>query len=95
MALNLQHQTAAEFAARFWAAVQKAYQDGDKSQYGRLLYWLERKLVAGDITDTQARNSFNVAFSRTLNAAQWTTLRTSRIKIAHDRYAAMLSEGAL
>ena len=91
MALNLRHQTAAEFAARFWARVRQA----DKSEFARLMYWLERRLVAGDITDLQARSSFNTAFARTLNASQWTTLRTNRITPAHDRYAAMLVEGDL
>lgn len=95
MALNLQHQTAAEFAARFWSRVRVAKRDGRMVDYARLLYWLERRLVAGDITDAQARNSFNAAFGRALNAAQWTTLRTTRIKAAHDRYAAMLAEGDL
>lgn len=95
MALTLVHQTAAQFAARYWAAVRSAYQGGDKLRYCRLLYWLERRLVSGDITDAQARNSFNTAFDRTLTAGQWTTLRQDRIKPAHDRYAAMLAEGDL
>ena len=95
MALTLHHQTEAQFAARFWEAVKAAYQSGDLIRYSRLFYWLERKLVAGDITDAGARVSFNTAFNRSLNAAQWTTLRTNRIKPAHDRYAAMLAEGEL
>lgn len=95
MALNLRHQTAAEFAARFWASVQAARQAGNQIEYGRLLWWLTRKLVSGDITDAQARISFNTAFARTLNATQWTALRTTRITPAHDRYAAMLADGAL
>ena len=95
MALNLRHQTATEFAARFWAAVRAARAAGNQIEYCRLLWWLERKLVAGDITDAGARASFNTAFDRTLNAAQWTSLRTTRIKVAHDRYAAMLAEGDL
>lgn len=95
MALNLVHQTAAQFAARYWSAVQSAYRGNDKLTYCRLLYWLERRLVAGDITDAQARNSFNTAFDRTLTAGQWTTLRDTRIKPAHDRWAAMLAEGGL
>ena len=95
MALNLQHQTAAEFAARFWRAVRAAYASGDKIPFCRLLYWLERRLVAGDITDTGARTTYNDAFGKALTAGQWTTLRTNRIKPAHDRYAAMLAEGEL
>lgn len=95
MALNLRHQTAAEFAARFWARVQVAKQSGQQIEYCRLLYWITRRLVAGDITDLQARNSFNTAFGRSLTAVQWTTMRTTRITPAHDRYAAILAEGDL
>lgn len=95
MALNLVHQTAAEFAARFWARVLLTRASGDQLGYCRLLWWLTRKLVAGDITDAQARNSFNTAYGRSLNAAQWTTLRANRITPAHDHYAAMLAEGDL
>lgn len=91
MALNLRHQSAAQFAARFWERVRVA----DKSEFSRLMWWLTRRLVAGDITDAQARNSFNAAFGRSLTAQQWTTLRANRITPAHDRYAAMLAEGDL
>lgn len=95
MALTLHHQTAAEFAARFWARVKAAKTSGDQPTYHRLLWWLENRIAAGDITDAGARVSFNAAFGRTLNAAQWTTLRTNRIKVAHARYAALLAEGDL
>lgn len=91
MALNLRHQSAAQFAAKFWARVQAA----DKLEFAKLMYWLTRRIVAGDLTDAQARVSFNTAFNRTLTAGQWTTLRSSRITPAHDRYAAMLAEGEL
>jgi len=91
MALDLRHQTAAEFAARFWERVRQA----DKMEFSRLMYWLTRRLVAGDITDLQARTSFNNAFGRSLTGPQWTTLRSTRITPAHDRHAAILAEGAL
>ena len=91
MALNLRHQTPAQFAAKFWERVRAA----DKLEFSRLMYWLTRRIVAGDLTDLQARNSFNTAFGRSLTAQQWTTLRASRITPAHDRYAAMLAEGDL
>ena len=91
MALNLRHQTAGEFAAKFWARVQQA----DKLEFAKLMYWLTRRIVAGDLTDAQARNSFNAAFGRSLTAGQWATLRANRITPAHDRYAAMLTEGNL
>ena len=95
MPLSLSHQTAAEFAARFWTRVRLAKQAGNQVEYCRLLHWLTEKLIAGDITDAQARNSFNAAFGRSLTAGQWATLRSSRITPAHDRYAAMLIEGDL
>jgi hypothetical protein len=91
MALNLRHQTPAQFAARFWERAR----DADRVEFSRLMYWLTRRLVAGDLTDLQARNSFNTAFGRSLTAQQWTTLRASRITPAHDRYAAILAEGEL
>lgn len=91
MALNPRHQTPAEFAARFWERVREA----DRVEFSRLMYWLTRRLVAGDLTDLQARTSFNTAFGRSLTAQQWTTLRANRITPAHDRWAAILAEGAL
>ena len=95
MPLSLFHQTAAEFAARFWKLVIEAKQASNQVEYCRLLHWLTEKLIAGDITDAQARTSFNTAFGRALTAGQWTTMRTSKITPAHDRYAAMLAEGDL
>lgn len=94
MALNLRHQTAAEFAARFWLRVMHA-QVNDKVRFGKLCAWLIARINAGDITDAQARNSFNSVFDRSLTAGQWTTLKTSRIQPAADRYNAMMAEGAL
>ena len=87
-------QSAGEFADRFWQHVASVMND-NKIEYGRCLWWLENRLVAGDISDAGARNTFNTAFNKSLNAAQWTSLRTSRIQPAHSRYAALLGEGAL
>jgi len=95
MALNLQHQTAAEFAARYWTRVLEAYQQGDKIRYCHLLYWLIKNINNGNVTDAQARATFNAAYNRALTAGQWATLKTNRITPAYDRYAAMLAEGAL
>lgn len=92
MALNLQHQTPAQFAARFWSRVAASRAAGRQIDYCRLLWWLHKRLVAGDITDAQARNSFNAHFGRSLTAAQWTQLRANRITPAHDRYEAMMAE---
>lgn len=95
MALNLQHQTAAEFALRFWSRVREAYATGDKVEYARLIWWLANKVAAGDITDAQARTSFNTAFGQSLTAAEWTTLKTNRLIPARNRYQALLDEAEL
>lgn len=95
MALNLAHQTDAEFAARFWAAVLDAQQSGNKTRLHRLIWWLLQRIAAGDITDAGARVTFNTAFGRSLSAAQWTTFKTSRLQPIADRYAAVLAEEAL
>lgn len=84
----------ANLAPRFWRAVRWA-QDNDKVIFSGLCWLLEEWLLAGKVTDAQARSSFNTEFGRALSATQWTTLRTSRIQPAHDRFAAMLSDGAL
>jgi hypothetical protein len=94
LALNLKHQTASEFATRFWRKVQYA-QEHDKILFGKLCAWLLVRIAAGDITDTQARLSFNAVFSRSLTAGQWSTLKTTRLQPAADRYNAMQAEGSL
>ncbi len=94
MALNLKHQTAAEFALRFWTKVQQAQRE-DKVLFGKLCAWLMEKIAAGDITDAQARTTFNTVFGRSLTSVQWTALKTSRLQPAADRYNAMLAEGSL
>lgn len=66
MALNLNHQTAAQFIARF----REAYREADKERLVRLMKWLLARIAAGDITDTQARNAFG------LTVNQWNTKKT-------------------
>ncbi len=94
MALNLRHQTASQFAARFWARV-RAAQRQDKAEFHRLMWRLWSLVDGGDITATQARNSFNAAFGKSLTSAQWNTLWNSRVIPAKDRYLALMSEGAI
>lgn len=94
MALNLRHQTAVQFAARFWARVRDA-QHSNKMEFHRLMWKLWGWVQAGDITATQARNSYNTAFNKALNATQWTTLWSARVIPAKDRYLAVTSEGAI
>ena len=95
MALNLQHQTAAQFAARFWQKVRSAYAAGDKLTYHRLIWWVWTKIQSGDLTSDQVRLSFNSAYGRSLNTAQWNSLVTTRFVPMKDRYLALLAEGEL
>lgn len=93
LALNLRHQTAAQFAARFWARVRDT-QNSNKLEFHRLL-WVLWRLVDqnGAVTHTQARNSYNNAFGKNLTAVQWTALWNARVIPAKDRYLALLTEG--
>ena len=94
MALTLNHQTAAEFAARFWARVQQAYQN-DKPEFERLVWWIWARVQAGDLTNEQVRLSFNAAFGRSLNVSQWNSFVTNRLVPIKDRYLARLAEAEL
>jgi len=94
MALVLNHQTPAQFAARFWTKCQTAYLT-DRSEFERLVWWLWAKVQAGDITNDQARLSFNDHFGRSLTLAQWNNFVTTRLVPIIDRYLARISEAAL
>jgi hypothetical protein len=89
MALNLHHQTAAEFAARFWAKVRAAYSAGDKNEFARLLSWVYARVQAGDLTNDQVRLSFNNAYGRNLDSAQWNSFVTNTLLPIVNRYNVM------
>jgi len=95
VALDLQHQTAAQFASRFWRRVRDAYQAGDKFLYHYLIWWVWARIQAGDLTSDQVRLSYNAAFGKSLNTTQWNSLVTTRFVPMKDRYLAMLAEGEL
>jgi hypothetical protein len=92
MALNLAHQTAAEFAERFWRRLRQAFEDGDKLTYHRLVWWIWSRVQNGDLTSDQVRQSYNTAYGRSLNVAEWNNLTTTRIVPIKDRYIAWLAE---
>ena len=94
MALVFQHQTAAQFAARFWARVKLAHRN-DRPEFERLVWWIWSKVQAGDLTNDQVRQSFNAAFGRSLTLAQWNSFVTSRLVPIKDRYLARLAEAEL
>lgn len=93
--LTLVYQTAAEFAARFWAKVRNTYQGGDKITFARLIWWLIERINDGSITDAGARTTFNTAYNRSLTAGQWTTFKTDTLTPIHDRWAALQSQADL
>lgn len=83
MALNLNHQTAAQFIARF----REAYRDADKERLVRLMKWLLARIAAGDITDTQARNAFG------LTVNQWNTKKTQMQDLIAKHDAVQAAQG--
>lgn len=95
MALNLQHQTAAQFAARFWAKVKNARQSGNKVEFARLITWVWQKVQTGDLTNDQVRLSYNAAYGKSLNVSQWNSFVTTRLVPIKDRYLAFLAEADL
>ena len=92
MALSLQHQTAEEFALRFWNSTRAAFDAGDRQTFHRNIWWLWDKIQAGDITSTQARVSYNTAFGTSLTATQWTNTIVPKLTAIKDRWAAYLAE---
>jgi hypothetical protein len=92
MALVLNHQTPAEFAARFWTRASAAYQSGDKFVYHRMIWWLWTKIQAGDLTSNDVRLSYNAHFGKSLNTTQWNNLVTTKFVPIKDRYLAILAE---
>lgn len=94
MALTLYHQTAGQFAARFWARVRVAYA-ADKLEFCRLIWWVWTRIQAGDLTSDQVRLSFNAAYGRSLNTAQWNSFVTSTLVPAKDKYLAVLNQADL
>ncbi len=98
MALAFQHQTAAQFAARFWTRVAEAHalaKTGDKAAAALrdyLVWRVWRWIQDGDLTNDQVRQSFNAFFGRSLTLAQWNSYVTSRLVPMKDRHLAALAE---
>jgi len=95
MPLALKHQTQAQAVVRIWRRIQAARAAGDMLGFSRLITWLMNRIDAGDITDTEARTAFNAVYGRTLTAAQWNTVKSSRLTAIRTRYQAMMSEADL
>ena len=76
--INLQHQTAVQFAAR----LRERFRNASREETARLAKWILDHLDAGDFTDTQIRNAFG------LTAGQWTTLK-AKMAALRTNYAAV------
>jgi hypothetical protein len=95
MALQLNHQTTAQFAARFWARVQAAYGDNRKYEVARLVWWVWNQVQLGNLTTDQVRRSFNAAYGRSLNVSQWNSFVTNTLIPIKDRYLAVRDQAGL
>lgn len=74
MALNLRHQTAAQFAAR----LRERYRNASREEAARIATWILNRIEAGDLTDAQVRNAFGLTVTQ-YNAmkTRMTNLRTA------------------
>ena len=78
MALNLKHQTAAQFAAR----LRERYRNASKEECARIATWILNRIEAGDFTDTQVRNAFGLTAGQyTTLKSKWTNLRTNLLAV--------------
>jgi hypothetical protein len=99
--LPLTHQSAAQFAARFWVRMTSAHamaRAGDAEAAARrdkLVWRIWRWIQDGDLTSDQVRLSFNAHFGRSLNTTQWNNLVTTRLVPMKDRHLAALAEADL
>ena len=83
MALNLKHQTPAQFAARF----RERFRNSSNSEGARLASWLVDRVQAGDITREQMQTAFG------LSAAQWDTLRNKLATLKTNWVAVQAARG--
>lgn len=95
MAINLVHQTAGQFADRFFARLQAAFENGNKVEFCRLIWWIYNRIQAGDLTSSQVRTAYNNYFNKSLTSTQWNALVAARFAPARDRYQAMLDEAQI
>lgn len=98
MALQLNHQTAAQFAARLWTRVSMAHaaaRAGDASAGAlrdRLVWRVWKWIQDGALTNDQVRLSFNAHFNRSLDMTQWNSFVTSHLIPMKNRHLAALAQ---
>ena len=78
MALNLKHQTAAQFAAR----LRERYRNASREECARIATWILNRIEAGDITDAQVRTAFGLTVTQYNNLkTRMTNLRTNWLAV--------------
>ena len=83
MALNLKHQTLAEFAAR----LRERYRNASREEAARIATFILNKIESGDVTETQIRNVFN------LTVTQWATLKEKMTTLRTSWLAIQAAQG--
>ena len=83
MALNLKHQTAAEFAAR----LRERYRSASREDASRIATWILNRIEAGDITDAQVRTAFG------LNVTQYNQMKTRMTNLRTAWLAVQAAQG--
>lgn len=78
---TLRYNSVAQFVARFRAA----YLGSSQQIACALAWWLIQRINAGDVTDAQVQNAFN------LTAPQYATLKANFLIPQHDHWAAVLT----
>lgn len=80
-AFTLNHQTGAQFAARFREMV--ASSSRERACY--LAWWLIRRIAQGHVTDAAVRSALG------MTAGQWTTFKAAKVQPRADAWAAVLA----
>lgn len=83
MALNLRHQTAAQFAAR----LRERYRSASREEAARIATWLLNRIEAGDFTDAQVRNAFG------LTVTQYNQMKTRMANLRTAWLAVQAAQG--
>lgn len=79
MALQLRHQTAAQFAAR----LREQFRSAEREERARIAHWIMRRIAVGDVTENQVRNAFGLTTQR------WNTLKANKLEPLRDAWAAI------
>lgn len=83
MALNLRHQTASQFAAR----LRERYRSASREKAARIATWILNRIEAGDFTDAQVRNAFE------LNVTQYNQFKTRLTNLRTAWLAVQAAQG--